>query len=208
LAACFTCAANGTLTARSFNSTSVASTEEFDYSAIYGKASDQGISLPAIPYTKLEKRLLRHVVEIEPGLPAGVIWTDMSRHHLYVSTTSGQAMRYGIGIGRQGVRWTGKGIVEAIRIWPSWTPTTEMRERWPELKAYGEGVPGGLGNPLGARALYIFEGGLDTLYRVHGTPEWWSIGRDMSSGCIRMLNQDVIDLSTRVTAGATIDARK
>ncbi|KQW24229.1 hypothetical protein ASE36_21450 [Rhizobium sp. Root274] len=203
----FALAANGTLTARPFGSPSAGSAAEFDYSAIYGKGSDHGVDLPAVPYAKLEKRLLRHVVTVEPGLPSGLIWTDMSRHNLYVSTTSGQAIRYGIGIGRQGVRWTGKGVVETIRTWPSWTPTREMRDRWPELEAYGEGVPGGLQNPLGARALYIFENGRDTLYRVHGTPEWWSIGRDMSSGCIRMLNQDVIDLSTRVATGAIIDAR-
>ena len=79
-----------------------------------------------------------------------------------------------------------------------------MIARVPELASYASGVPGGPGNPLGARALYIFEGARDTLYRVHGTPEWWSIGREMSSGCLRMINQDVIDLSARIKPGASI----
>ncbi len=207
LAAGFTLAANQVSSAGAFGFPSALSAEEFDYPAIYGASSDDGFVLPAIRYRKIERRLLRHAVTVEPGLPSGLIWTDMGRHYLYVSTTSGRAIRYGIGIGRQGIRWTGRGVVETIHNWPNWTPTHEMRERWPELDAYAEGVPGGLGNPLGARALYIFQHGRDTLYRVHGTPEWWSIGRDMSSGCIRMLNQDVIDLSKRVAAGATIDAR-
>ena len=116
----------------------------------------------------------------------------------------GKAMRYGIGVGRAGFAWKGSARVAAKKPWPTWTPPKEMIEREPELEKYAKGMPPGLENPLGARALYIFQNGRDTLYRVHGSREAHTIGRAVSSGCIRLLNQDVIDLYDRVKPGAKI----
>jgi lipoprotein-anchoring transpeptidase ErfK/SrfK len=121
----------------------------------------------------------------------------------------GWAMRYGVGLGKQGFEWTGEGVVERKAKWPRWHPPAEMIERRPELKEYETtfnektrtwegGMDGGLMNPLGARALYIYQNGVDTQYRLHGTPEWNSIGKSVSSGCVRLINQDVLDLHDRV----------
>ncbi|MET3777431.1 MAG: hypothetical protein RLZZ444_845 [Pseudomonadota bacterium] len=119
-------------------------------------------------------------------------------------------MRYGVGIGRQGHAWKGQGTIRYKKSWPRWTPSETYVADKPEMKifsaSYG-GLVGGVNNPLGARALYIFQNGQDTLYRVHGTPDWQSIGKEVSSGCIRMFNQDVIDLAARVRDGAQIIVR-
>ena len=113
----------------------------------------------------------------------------------------------GVGIGREGFAWSGRGVIQWKQAWPKWTPPDEMVARQPELVKYSGangGMPGGLNNPLGARALYIFKNGEDTLYRLHGSPEWKSIGKAASSGCVRLLNQDVIDLYDRVRGKAPI----
>jgi len=123
---------------------------------------------------------------------------------LYDVREGGQALRYGIGIGRTGFAWSGRALIAWKRPWPTWTPPAEMIEREPALEEWREGMPPGLHNPLGARALYIFKDGADTLYRLHGTTEEWSIGRAVSSGCVRLLNQDVIDLYSRVPANTPI----
>ncbi|RVN88417.1 L,D-transpeptidase, partial [Sinorhizobium meliloti] len=117
------------------------------------------------------------------------------------------AMRYGVGLGREGFAWSGRGLIQWKQKWPKWTPPNEMIARQPVLAKYSAdngGMPPGLDNPLGSRALYIFQNGQDTLYRVHGTPEWQSIGKAVSSGCVRMVNQDVIDLYDRVRNKAPI----
>ncbi|MCO6180888.1 L,D-transpeptidase, partial [Ciceribacter sp. RN22] len=98
----------------------------------------------------------------------------------------------------------GRARIQYKKKWPVWTPPEEMIQRRPDLVKYRSGMPPGLTNPLGARALYIFHDGIDTLFRIHGSPEWWTIGQAMSSGCIRMINQDIVDLYERVSAGATI----
>ena len=113
-------------------------------------------------------------------------------------------MRYGIGIGRQGFSWSGRARVGDKQEWPKWFPPKEMREREPELEQYAGGMEPGLQNPLGARALYLYQGKKDTLYRLHGTSEVDSIGRAVSSGCIRLLHQDIIDLHRRVPIGAEV----
>ena len=124
----------------------------------------------------------------------------MQNHFLYSIEGSGRAIRYGIGVGRQGFTWSGVATVHNKQEWPDWYPPREMIERKPELMRQvstlqsGLGVPGGPDNPLGARALYLWQGNKDTLFRIHGTNEPETIGRSVSSGCIRMLNQDVIDL--------------
>ena len=146
----------------------------------------------------------RQVVPFRTAEAPGTIIIDGNRHYLYYVLPDFQAIRYGIGVGREGFGWAG--IVEVGRKveWPTWTPPAEMVERDEKAAKWAGGMPGGPENPLGARALYLFEGGRDTIYRIHGTNEPWSIGLDISSGCIRMNNEDVIDLYERVSTGAKV----
>ena len=113
-------------------------------------------------------------------------------------------MGYGLGVGREGFSWGGRATIKRKAAWPTWTPPKEMLQRRPDLKEHANGMRGGISNPLGARALYLYQGNRDTLYRLHGTNEPWSIGRAMSSGCIRMLNQDIIDLYNRAGIGTPV----
>ena len=139
----------------------------------------------------------RQVVQVQVEQPAGTIIVDTRNHFLYFLLGDGEAIRYGIGVARDGFEWSGTHRISNKREWPGWTPPAEMRKRVPGLPRY---MPGGLDNPLGARALYIGS----TLYRIHGTNDPASIGRDVSSGCIRMVNDDVIDLYERVRVGAKV----
>lgn len=171
------------------------------YVTMYGPVYDEGYEIPAVPIQRMDARYLRQVVSDPTGEPAGSIVVDTSQHFLYLVLGNGQAMRYGVGLGRQGFEWSGRAVVQWKQKWPKWTPPAEMIRRQPELEKYSVdngGMPPGLDNPLGARALYIFQNGEDTLYRVHGSPEWNSIGRSVSSGCVRLMNQDIIDLYDRV----------
>ena len=119
-------------------------------------------------------------------------------------------MRYGVGVGREGFVWAGTANIHSKQEWPDWYPPKEMIERQPELKKKmstlqsGVGMHGGPGNPLGARAMYLWQGNKDTLFRIHGTVEPWTIGKSVSSGCIRMINQDVMDLYQSVEIGAKV----
>jgi lipoprotein-anchoring transpeptidase ErfK/SrfK len=146
----------------------------------------------------------RQVVRFRTAEKPGTIIIDADKHFLYLVLPDFRAIRYGIGVGREGFGWAG--IVEVGRKaeWPTWTPPPEMVARDPKAAKYAGGMPGGPDNPLGARALYLYEGGRDTIYRIHGTNEPWSIGLDISSGCIRMRNEDVIDLYSRVETGAKV----
>lgn len=134
----------------------------------------------------------------------GTIVIDSDKHFLYLIQPNQTAIRYGIGVGRDGFGWAG--IVEIGRAaeWPKWTPPAEMVERDPQAAKWKDGMPGGPENPLGARALYLYKDGRDTIYRIHGTNEPWSIGLNVSSGCIRLLNDDIIDLHQRATIGAKV----
>ena len=123
---------------------------------------------------------------------------------LHLVTGSNTATRYGIGVGKAGFEWSGEALITDRKTWPTWTPPKEMIERKPELAKFEKGQPGGPTNPLGARALYLTTNGVDYGYRIHGTPDWWSIGTNASSGCIRMINQDVLDLYSRVPDGAKV----
>ncbi|WP_415926499.1 L,D-transpeptidase [Neorhizobium phenanthreniclasticum] len=134
----------------------------------------------------------------------GTIIIDGNQHFLYLVQPGGQAIRYGIGVGREGFGWAGIVRVGRTAEWPTWTPPAEMVARDPNAVKWASGMPGGPENPLGARALYLYEGGADTIYRIHGTPETWTIGLDVSSGCIRMNNDDIIDLHSRVNIGAKV----
>lgn len=146
----------------------------------------------------------RKIVKFRTAEKPGSIIIDSVRHYLYYVLPDKQAIRYGIGVGREGFGWTGIVKVGRKTEWPRWIPPKEMIERDPKLQKYADGMPGGEENPLGARAIYLFEGKRDTLYRIHGTTEPWSIGLNISSGCIRMHNDDVTDLYGRVQVGAKV----
>ena len=139
------------------------------------------------------------------GYEPGTIIVDPRNHFLYLQLDGGSALRYGVGVGRAGLAFRGQAIVGRKAKWPSWRPTDNMIRRNPRKYArYANGVPGGPGNPLGSRALYLYRNGRDTMYRIHGTTEPESIGRSVSNGCIRMLNAHVEDLYDRVGVGTTV----
>ena len=173
------------------------------FTSEYGSVTDAGYSIPAVPISKIDKRYHRQIVRYNSGEKPGTIIVDTPKRFLYYVLPGRKAVRYGIGVGRDGFAWEGNAYIAWKQAWPKWTPPKEMVERQPSLKKYAEnGQPGGLKNPLGARALYLFnEEGQDTLFRLHGTPEWKSIGTAASSGCIRLMNQDIIDLYRRVRPG-------
>ncbi|MEZ5870727.1 MAG: L,D-transpeptidase [Nitratireductor sp.] len=177
------------------------------YAAIYGQLEDGGFSIPAIDLAKVDPEFYRQMVTWSGPERAGTLVVDTTARHLFLVRGDGTALRYGVGVGREGFAWSGNGVIQWKQKWPKWTPPDEMIARKPELQQYSAengGMPGGLENPLGARALYIFSGGVDTLFRIHGTPEFWSIGKAVSSGCIRMMNQDVIDLYDRIAAQTSV----
>jgi lipoprotein-anchoring transpeptidase ErfK/SrfK len=146
---------------------------------------------------KLAPQFRRQVVAYNGGQKAGTIIVNTGEKFLYLVLPGGKAMRYGIGTARDGFEWNGTHHVTRKAEWPGWTPPAEMRQRQPNLPSY---MPGGIKNPLGARAIYIGS----TLYRIHGTNEPWTIGQNVSSGCIRMINADVEDLYERVKIGAKV----
>lgn len=153
--------------------------------------------------TKRNKRgspIKRETVSYETKLKPGSIVIETSERRLYFVLPDGKAIKYGIGVGREGFTWSGTNRISRTAEWPGWTPPAAMRKRVPDLPAY---MPGGPNNPLGARALYIGS----TLYRIHGTSEPWTIGQAVSSGCIRLTNEDVTDLYERVKVGALVVVR-
>ncbi len=139
------------------------------------------------------------------GFKRGTIVIDTRARFLYLVEGKGRARRYGVGVGREALAWSGTARVGVKKEWPGWKPTDEMIAREPDkyLK-YAEGMPGGPENPLGARALYLFQGRRDTFYRIHGTTQPWSIGTASSNGCIRMINNHIIDLYSRVPVGTRV----
>jgi lipoprotein-anchoring transpeptidase ErfK/SrfK len=170
----------------------------------YGAVTDAGYRLPRIPIEKVPMKYRRQIVRYDTAEKPGTIIVDTNKKFLYFVMGDGKAMRYGIGVGREGMEWNGTARVAMKREWPTWTPPAAMIGRQPELKKWAKGMPPGLTNPLGARALYLFNKGGDSGYRLHGSPEWNSIGHAMSSGCIRLMNQDIIDLYNRADVGAKV----
>ncbi|MCB1438982.1 MAG: L,D-transpeptidase [Nitratireductor sp.] len=167
----------------------------------YREVRDGDFVLPAIPVEKIDKQFLRQRVNYVTREKPGTIVVDVPKRFLYLVEPNGKAIRYGVGVGKAGFEWSGDAYIAWKKQWPTWTPPAEMISRKPELEKYSEdngGMQPGLDNPLGARALYLFQDGKDTLYRLHGTPVWQSIGTAASSGCIRLMNQDIIDLYARV----------
>lgn len=173
------------------------------FSSEYGRVKDLGYSLPAIPIRLVNKKFHRQIVEYGTVEKPGTIIVDTPNRFLYLVQKNGKAVRYGIGVGRAGFSWEGTAYVAWKQAWPRWRPPVEMAERDPRLRKYvKKGMRPGLRNPLGARALYLYnKKGEDTLFRLHGTPLWRSIGTAASSGCIRLMNQDIIDLYNRVKPG-------
>jgi lipoprotein-anchoring transpeptidase ErfK/SrfK len=151
----------------------------------------------APPDFRMDPRFLRQEVAYAGKEAPGTIVIDTPNHFLYLVEQDGKALRYGIGVGRPGFTWSGVRAVSAKKEWPDWVPPKEMLERQPYLPHF---MAGGPNNPLGARALYLGS----TLYRIHGSNEPWTIGHNVSSGCIRMRNVDVIDLYDRVKVGAKV----
>lgn len=147
--------------------------------------------------TRRGSPIRKEVVDYTSNYKPGTIVIETDERRLYLVLEDGKALKYGVGVGRDGFTWSGTHRITRKAEWPGWTPPAQMRKRVPDLPAY---MPGGPDNPLGARALYIGS----TLYRVHGTSEPWSIGQAVSSGCIRLTNEDVTDLYERVQVGATV----
>ncbi|WP_297322305.1 L,D-transpeptidase [uncultured Bartonella sp.] len=177
------------------------------FASMYEEKRDGDFLLPAIPYQQIDPQFLRQIVDDPTGEQPGTIVVDTKRRYLYLVRINGKAIRYGVSVGREGFAWSGRGIIQYKRKWPTWTPPKEMIARQPKLKKFSAengGMKPGLDNPLGARALYIFQDDKDTLYRLHGSPEWSSIGKRASSGCVRLINQDIIDLYDRVPEKAPI----
>jgi lipoprotein-anchoring transpeptidase ErfK/SrfK len=157
------------------------------------------LQVPANPAPRrsIPAQFKRQTVPYNGPETPGSIVIDTKTRHLYLVQNDGTALRYGVGVGRDGFQWTGQHKVTEKKEWPAWRPPAEMRQRRPDLPEYMEGGPD---NPLGARALYLGS----TLYRIHGSNEPWTIGQAVSSGCFRMTNDDVQDLYERVPVGATV----
>ena len=173
------------------------------FTSEYGPVEDNGYALPAIPINKVNTKFHRQIVDYATGEKPGTIIVNTPNRFLYYVLPGGKAVRYGIGVGKAGFAWQGEAYIAWKQEWPTWHPPKEMADRKPEVARYvKDGMGPGLKNPLGARAMYLFnEKGQDTLFRLHGTPEWASIGTAASSGCIRLMNQDIIDLYSRVRPG-------
>jgi lipoprotein-anchoring transpeptidase ErfK/SrfK len=184
--------------------TQIADPGLIDVNTAYLATADNGFDLPAIPVDQVPEPYRRQTVVYETEQAPGTIIINPSQRVLYFVLGNNKAIRYGIAVGRDGFEWSGEALITERKQWPTWTPPPEMIERKPELEEFADGQPGGLTNPLGARALYLTTNGVDYGYRIHGTPEWDSIGSNASSGCIRMINQDVIDLYNRVPNGSKV----
>lgn len=165
---------------------------------------DDPFALPPFDEKKLPKDFRRTVVEYPTRHWPGTIIINTGSRQLFLVLENQQAIRFGCAVGRDGFRWAGLADVGRKVMWPRWTPPKDMIERSPEKAKWKDGMPGGPQNPLGARALYLFQNGGDTLYRIHGTNEPMSIGKNASSGCIRMINQDVIELYRRTPVGSRV----
>lgn len=174
------------------------------FASLYGALPQEQFPVPAVDLSLVDERFLRRQVDYPTSEHVGTVIVDTQNFYLYHVEEGGKAMRYGVGLGRAGFEWSGRARIAWKRPWPTWTPPADMIARQPELEEFRGGMEPGLDNPLGARALYIFQGNVDTLYRLHGTNENWSIGQALSSGCVRLLNQDVIHLYGRVASGSPI----
>jgi lipoprotein-anchoring transpeptidase ErfK/SrfK len=171
---------------------------------VVGVIPDSPFNIDIVNVRKIPPAFRRQDVRFDGPEGPDTLVVDAANRFLYFVTAPRRAIRFGISVGREGAAWKGKAIVGRKAKWPTWTPTANMRRRNPKLPIQ---VKGGPENPLGARALYLFQNGIDTLYRIHGTNEPWSIGKAASSGCIRMLNEDAFELYGSVPVGARVVVR-
>ncbi|MRX50894.1 L,D-transpeptidase family protein [Paracoccus sp. S-4012] len=181
--------------------------------SIYQARVDTGprgepVDIPAVNPAYLNERNQRQRVPYNGPEGANTLVVDPYARFLYHVHGNGEATRYGIAVGQAGRNFAGTGSIQRKAEWPSWTPTANMVRQNPELYGpFAGGVAGGVDNPLGSRALYLYQGGRDTMYRIHGTMDPSSIGRATSAGCIRLFNQDIMDLYAEVPRGATVKVR-
>ena len=161
----------------------------------------QLLAHPPYAQVSIPETYRRHIVDYTRKEQPGTILIDTDGRYLYYVLPQGKAIRYGVTVGEEALAWSGVATVGRKAEWPDWIPTPEIQAR---LGPYPKRIPGGPANPLGARALYLYEGNKDTLYRIHGTNQPEYIGQAISSGCIRMTNEDVIDLVNRVKLGAIV----
>jgi lipoprotein-anchoring transpeptidase ErfK/SrfK len=183
---------------------------EPQYGAVYGQIKDGEFTVPAVQLAQVNSAFLRTNVAYATKESPGTIVVDPANHYLYHVEDGGRATRYGVGVGREGFVWYGDATIKSKQEWPDWYPPKEMVDRRPDLKKSmvalqsGEGMHGGPANPLGARAMYLWQGNHDTYFRIHGTNEPWTIGSSQSSGCIRMINQDAMDLYQKTPVGTRV----
>ena len=194
------------LTRRSLVGGAVASLVAGPISSIAWAAdtADDPYPLPSFDYLKMPEAFRPSVLTYRGRQHVGTVIVDTSARQIYLVVDGGYCIRWGCAVGRDGFRWAGLADVGRKVMWPKWTPPKDMIERSPEKAKWAGGMPGGYDNPLGARALYLFQNGQDTLYRIHGTTEPMSIGTNASSGCIRMINQDVKELYRRAPVGSRV----
>ncbi|WP_264601265.1 L,D-transpeptidase [Rhodobium gokarnense] len=176
------------------------------YASMYAAVDTEPFPVPAIDLRKVKPAFLRREVAYRTDEWPGTIVVDPAARYAYLVLENGRALRYGVGVGKEeALNFRGEATIARKAEWPGWRPTLDMIKRDP--KRYGplkNGLPGGAGNPLGPRALYLYRDGRDTYYRLHGTVEPWTIGTTVSSGCIRLLNQDIMDLYRRVPVGTKV----
>jgi lipoprotein-anchoring transpeptidase ErfK/SrfK len=166
-----------------------------------GTAEDNGFTYRRTNMSAIDPTLRRQLVKYQHNELPGTIVVDTRAHFLYVAFENNTALRYGVGVGKEGFQWFGRAQIDRKQLWPEWVPPPEMLKRRPELPRHMDGGPD---NPLGPRAMYLYRDGVDLGYRLHGTVEPWSIGGDVSSGCIRLLPEDVIDLYQRSPVGTAV----
>jgi lipoprotein-anchoring transpeptidase ErfK/SrfK len=170
----------------------------------YAALPEEDFPLRRVPVDKIKPELRRQEVAYTSNYQAGTVVVDTPAKRAYYVLGNDRAIRYGVGVGRAGLALAGNAYVGRKAEWPRWTPTLNMQRREERYRKLAGGMEGGPNNPLGARAMYLFRGGNDTHFRIHGTNQPESIGHAMSSGCIRMMNHDVIDLYNRVQVGAKV----
>lgn len=171
----------------------------------YGAIDDGGNTIPALDLTTIDPSLLRTAVPWQGPQRPGSIVVRVPERRLYLVMGEGRALRYACGVGRaEALNFRGTATIGRKEKWPHWTPTAHMIAAMPRYRSYAGGLAGGIDNPLGARALYLYRDGRDTFFRLHGTTEPETIGHAVSSGCIRLFNQDIIDLFDRVPVGAQV----
>ena len=167
-----------------------------------GSMEDNGFVYRRTNFRVIKPTWKRQMVKYFSPEPPGTVVVDTQNHFLYVIWENKTALRYGVGVGKEGFKWYGRARIDRKALWPRWVPPPEMRKRQPDLPLKVDG--GAPNNPLGPRALYLYRDGRDLGYRLHGTLEPWSIGNDVSSGCIRMFPEDVIDLYQRCPIGTKV----